>query len=204
MSIYLRNFTMHFFFFIICRASAIISNGPRSMSNGNSRHGPSSHSSLSGGINVPNGSSAADVSKVATPPKYVAVAGFPPTGSAIGVKQVKSTLDPDQLSPSAAPATESGASSPVLEPVLTPAITQQTGAVVGKAKEVGIQRLAAETVENKVSEPLQPSSSVSGDSLANSSSSDSVIQSAQEPDVSKEGIICRLISFSCNIVVMKA
>lgn len=175
------------------------------MSNGNSRHGPSSSSSLSGGINVPNGSSAADVSKVATPPKYVAVAGFPPTGSAIGVKQVKSTLDPDQLPPSAAPATEPGASSPVLELVLTPAIAQQTGAVVGKAKEVGIQRLAAETVEkNKVSEPLQPSSSVSGDSLANSSSSDSVIQSAQEPDVSKEGIICRLISFSCSIVVMKA
>uniref|UniRef100_A0A2N9HYE9 GBF-interacting protein 1 N-terminal domain-containing protein n=1 Tax=Fagus sylvatica TaxID=28930 RepID=A0A2N9HYE9_FAGSY len=116
------------------KASAVIPNGPTSLSNGKASHGPSSQSSVNDVINVPEGSSAVDVNRLgAAPPQYAAVAALAPTGSAFRVKQGKSTSGSNQLSLSAAPATVSAVDSSVSDPVPVPVLSQHPGAV-GTAK----------------------------------------------------------------------
>ncbi|KAF5461222.1 hypothetical protein F2P56_021039 [Juglans regia] len=216
---------------LLKKASTVIPNGPRSLSDGNSHNGISSHSSVGGLTNVPKDSSAVDVNKLrGAQPKYAAVAAISPTGPAEVVKQAKSTSDSDQLSPSATPVTVSSACSSVLDPVLTPALSQHPSAVYA-TEHVGSQRLAAEpnhlqgkkyvpqdvsdlelpknektasrdvssihekessekstaVQTNIVSQSFLPSS-VSDNSLAISSSSDSASRSTQESDVPK-GVI---------------
>jgi hypothetical protein len=177
-------------------------NGPTSLSNGSLTHVPSSQSSVGG--HVPKDSSAV-------------LAAFPPTGSA--VKQGNSTSGFDQLSPSAAPATVSGAYFSVSDPVLMPTVSQQPGAVVTN-KHVGNKHVsqdvsdlelsknvkaASKTVssmhkkgapsksqavqKNKVSDPSQSSSTVSDGSSAIRSSSDYANQSPEESVVPKEGTV---------------
>lgn len=139
----LFKFTIQFLF-IIYRASSVIPNGSRSLSNGNSHNGISSHSSVGGLTNVPKESSAVDANKSGgAPPNYAAVAAFCPTGPAEVIKQVKSTSDSDQLSPSAAPVTVSSACSSGLDPVLMPALFHNPSAVYA-TEHLGSQMLAAE------------------------------------------------------------
>ncbi|KAG2678286.1 hypothetical protein I3760_12G137000 [Carya illinoinensis] len=129
---------------LLKKASSVIPNGPRSLSNGNSHNGISSHSSVGGLTNVPKESSAVDMNKSGgAPPNYAAVAAFCPTGPAEVIKQVKSTSDSDQLSPSAAPVTVSSACSSGLDPVLMPALSHNPSAVYA-TEHLGSQRLAAE------------------------------------------------------------
>ncbi|KAG6685975.1 hypothetical protein I3842_12G138800 [Carya illinoinensis] len=129
---------------LLKKASSVIPNGSRSLSNGNSHNGISSHSSVGGLTNVPKESSAVDANKSGgAPPNYAAVAAFCPTGPAEVIKQVKSTSDSDQLSPSAAPVTVSSACSSGLDPVLMPALFHNPSAVYA-TEHLGSQMLAAE------------------------------------------------------------
>lgn len=131
--------------FIIYRASSVTPNGPRSLSNGNSHNGISSHSSVDGFSNVPKDGSAVDVNKLGgAPPKYAAVAAFSPTSPAEVIKQAKSTSDSDQLSPSAALVTVSSDYSSVLYPVPTPVFSQQHPCTVYATEHIQSQRLAGE------------------------------------------------------------
>ncbi|XP_059443553.1 GBF-interacting protein 1-like isoform X2 [Corylus avellana] len=153
------------------KASAVIPNGPTSLSNGSLTHGPSSQSSVGG--HVPKGSSAV-------------IAAFPPTGSA--VKQGNSTSGTNKHvgSPSLDAEPNNLQGNKQVSPDVSDLELSKNEKAASKTVSSMHKKVApskSQVVQkNKVSEPSQSSSPVSD------GSSDYATQSTDEAVIPKEVI----------------